>query len=544
VTSDVAPPTRSTRFSLVAALAIAIGCGSESRAPSRIDVTVQVDPALGLDRITLNATAAGKEPISQDLAPPSIPSSTIRWTILVVDLRTALDATIVANGFQGAGTTALVSATASAYLQPGETVAVTLRLDANCAGISCPANQTCKVGDCVPTPVFGDNDGGTGDGGTDTCAPCPNGFGCVAGVCKTTCATSSDCHPDYFCDVTNAACHSDVVSVACGSYHTCAALKDGRVICWGDGNSAGVLGIGTTDAVQGAVQVVGVQNAAVVKANEYSTCVLTAEKTASCWGNYFSPATETFLASTRPIALTTSAGQLTAIKFLELGFDDGCAVTSTGTYCWGSNIGGTLGIVGGDSVYPATLLIGAGIPSLLGMGYSHQVAAYGATSVCPWGTGYVKAGDPNTVYVDPQGQCFDLGAKIAQLALGESTTCVRLEGGAVVCWGINNVGQVGSNASASSVDPPGVQVPGVNASDIAAGIDFTCAIPSASPRTLTCWGHTSSSLRVIAPDLPASVQIVKLGSGVKAYATCGILSDGGLLCWDAFGTPQAVPRTW
>jgi hypothetical protein len=120
----------------------------------------------------------------------------------------------------------------------------------------------------------------------------------------------------------------------------------------------------------------------------------------------------------------------------------------------------------------------------------------------------------------------------------------RLGSGSVVCWGINDVGQVGPNSAAFNVDPPGVLVPGVNALDIAAGIDYTCAIPSANPRTLTCWGHASASARVIAPDLAPGLQIVKIGSGQKAYSTCGILSDGALLCWDAFGTPQAVPATW
>jgi hypothetical protein len=207
-----------------------------------------------------------------------------------------------------------------------------------------------------------------------------------------------------------------VVSVACGSDHTCAALKNGRVMCWGS-NAAGQLGIGTTSDVQGSVQVTGITNAGLVKANEYASCVLTLDGTASCWGNYYADGAETFLATRAPMALTTSSGQLKNIKLLELGMNDGCAVATSGT----------LGRHGGE--YSMRRLVSTGhaliVPVSLTLwnGFSFQVAAYGASSVCPWGSGSV-AGNPSMLYPEPQGQCFDLGTKIAQL-LGEETTCVR-----------------------------------------------------------------------------------------------------------------------
>ena len=73
---------------------------------------------------------------------------------------------------------------------------------ATCSGASVIGKGTCASGACVPPAA----------------QACANGFGCAAGACKTTCTTSDDCHPDYFCESTNAKCHSDVVSVACGSY--------------------------------------------------------------------------------------------------------------------------------------------------------------------------------------------------------------------------------------------------------------------------------------------------------------------------------------
>jgi hypothetical protein len=540
-------------------LLLTIGCGAGSSS-SRIDVAVEVDPALMLSRITVNAMATGKPPISQDLGlpQPSGSAATVHWTILVRDLKTTLDASVIAAGFAGSRSTATVTTAAAVHLLPSETVAVKLRLDAKCAGVDCLAEQTCSLGSCVRRPVFGDTDGGADDGGAPTCgagthacdqacvednspdhcgslcAPCPNGFGCAGGTCKAVCTTSADCHPNYFCDPTSATCHSDVVSVACGSAHTCAALADGRVICWGD-NVAGELGTGTTDAVQGVVDVPGITSATMVKANEYATCALERDGTVVCWGNYFSGnQAETFLSSRSPTLVATSSGTLTNVNLVELGFNDGCAVATSGTYCWGSNSNGELGLNATESVYPATLVISAGVPSLLGMGSAYQVASYGATSICPWGTGQPA----------PQGQCTDVGAKIAQFALGQSTSCARLEDGSVVCWGINNVGQVGAGTTADSVDLPGVRVPGLTAADVAAGIDFACAIPRGDSRTMVCWGHSSAATRVVTPNLAPGLQITKLGAGTKAYSICGVLTDGALLCWDAFGTPLPVPVAW
>jgi hypothetical protein len=87
-------------------------------------------------------------------------------------------------------------------------------------------------------------------------------------------------------------------------------------------------------------------------------------------------------------------------------------------------------------------------------------------------------------------------------------------------------------------------VPGLKASDLVAGTDFSCAIQSDNPRSIACWGHTASAVRFTNPDIAAGLQVAKLGSGDKAFSFCGILTDGALLCWDYSGTPQQVPSTW
>ena len=55
------------------------GCRAGSSGAGRIEVTVDVDHALMLDTVHIEATAAGKPPLSQDL--PLSGATSVRWTI-------------------------------------------------------------------------------------------------------------------------------------------------------------------------------------------------------------------------------------------------------------------------------------------------------------------------------------------------------------------------------------------------------------------------------------------------------------------------------
>jgi alpha-tubulin suppressor-like RCC1 family protein len=74
-------------------------------------------------------------------------------------------------------------------------------------------------------------------------------------------------------------------SIAAGSSHTCAALDDGTVRCWGYGGSTGALGDGT--AGSGAVTAVtatGLTGVSRVVAGWVHTCALGTTGEVHCWG--------------------------------------------------------------------------------------------------------------------------------------------------------------------------------------------------------------------------------------------------------------------
>jgi hypothetical protein len=146
----------------LAALAVA-GCGS-SLPPTSIDVTVNVDAALGLSSITVTATAPGRSRVAQTLqVPPAHGASrvAVRWQLLIPNITKGFEASLVAEGKPSAGT---VTDAVQVGVVPGARVAATMSLTASCVGVSCPAGQTCANHDCRTIPVVG---GSAPDAGAD-----------------------------------------------------------------------------------------------------------------------------------------------------------------------------------------------------------------------------------------------------------------------------------------------------------------------------------------------------------------------------------------
>jgi alpha-tubulin suppressor-like RCC1 family protein len=92
--------------------------------------------------------------------------------------------------------------------------------------------------------------------------------------------------------------------------------------------------------------------------------------------------------------------------------------------------------------------------------------------------------------VPPFGRETSLGEAAVDLAAGVSHTCALLASGAVRCFGLNNLGQVGP-----------------------------------SP------GTPDEEVRAPAPVSGFSGRVVALGAGSSAQHTCAILADGSVACW-------------
>ena len=133
--------------------------------------------------------------------------------------------------------------------------------------------------------------------------------------------------------------------------HTCAVTADGAAFCWGL-NTSGQLGDLTTtySQIPVAVKADGVlsgKSIAQVSAGVSHTCAVTTDGLAYCWGDNANGqlGDGTITQSTVPVAVST-AGVLANKKVAQItaASSSSCAITNEGlAYCWGSNSNGRLG---------------------------------------------------------------------------------------------------------------------------------------------------------------------------------------------------------
>jgi len=191
------------------------------------------------------------------------------------------------------------------------------------------------------------------------------------------------------------------VQVSAGGLHTCALLRDGRVACWGDG-SAGQLGQDESLDSPTPVTVQGLTAAVTqIDAGGYHTCARLADGGVACWG-------ENRFGQLGDGARTTSSGAVRVVglagpaRAVDVGFSFSCALLETGAVqCWGSNELGELG-QGVDDEPPA--------PDS-------------------------PAAPPATV------QGLDRG--VVRIHVAGNHACAEREDGSIVCWGANELGQLG-----------------------------------------------------------------------------------------------------
>jgi alpha-tubulin suppressor-like RCC1 family protein len=146
------------------------------------------------------------------------------------------------------------------------------------------------------------------------------------------------------------------------------------------------------------------------------------------------------------------------------------------------------------------------------------------------GTG--PAADPDAGYV---ADVSPAPRDTVQLAAGGAHTCARTRGGAVLCWGVDERGQLDGHAGPGfALAPVPVRVQLEAASDVDAGGAHTCAVVA---RGVMCWGDArfgqsgrEISDRVLRPGLvPGTGGAVEVTTGVRH--SCARLANGRVLCW-------------
>ena len=324
--------------------------------------------------------------------------------------------------------------------------------------------------------------------------------------------------------------------------HTCALWSDGQLKCWGN-NVAGQLGYGDTQNRGGqpgemgaALPFVDVGESHRVKQVSVGytfTCALLEDATVKCWGDnpVCGPNSDQNcgLGYGDKKARGDGPGEMgdklpaidlgAPVKQLGCGSFNCCALLTNDTIkCWGENVDGNLGYGDTNARGDEPGEMGNDLPPVdvgvtgvatVKMGnavvYQHTCAALKNGTLTCWGanlSGQLGIGDTNSRGDDANEMGTALaavptGQLVADVALGDSSTCALLEGGAVRCWGANATGQLGygdtlTRGNAGNANFPLVQFGGSATSITQAG----AAGPGSLARTcveltdggVKCWG--------------------------------------------------------
>lgn len=310
--------------------------------------------------------------------------------------------------------------------------------------------------------------------------------------------------------------------------NTCAAPAGQPMRCWGD-NASGQIGDDSTMPRLVATAVLGITGARSIGVGHGHTCASSGSRL-DCWGR--NTAGQLGIDSMGP-ALSLTPVEVTllpagTIDDVALGLDHSCAIVEGALYCWGGNGSGQLGLgdnstrvrptlvtlpelavrVDTHSVHTCALLasgaiacfgangegqVGSGTGNVLtpalvpgiadavdvATGSSHTCALRRDGTVWCWGSdafGQIGRGDSGELRVLVPTPTSPIPAEVVQIAAGSAFACARTRGGALYCWGENNLGQAGRNRFTEPYVYEPAQVVGLDPIDeLAAGTAHTCA---------------------------------------------------------------------
>lgn len=269
----------------------------------------------------------------------------------------------------------------------------------------------------------------------------------------------------------------DVLSISAGTFHTCAILESGNVVCWGD-NSQGQLGAGHTERM-GDTETVGqipplnfgqgVIRLDISSISNHS-CAILENREMVCWGSNMHG--QLGLGNNINRGDNSDVSQIESVQvdafalpvYITSGNFNTCALLDNQDMkCWGTNNYGQLGIPGVSSVGINELPIDSPRvnfgDSILGIASANfSTCAIGAThDVKCWGgnnAGQAGVIGPVTVGEDQEVselEYINLGPFRADKVVGGAIhhCALTVDEGQVICWGSNTFGQLGRSTTNS-----------------------------------------------------------------------------------------------
>ncbi|MCB1555305.1 MAG: hypothetical protein KDJ14_16010 [Xanthomonadales bacterium] len=330
-----------------------------------------------------------------------------------------------------------------------------------------------------------------------------------------------------------------LAALGLGESHSCALTQGGVVRCWGM-NVYGQLGDGTTDLGLRPVTARNLGTGVLqVGGGENNSCALTAQHGVKCWGANYSGQLGDGTTTDRLLAVDV-VGLTGGVRSIAVGHRHTCAVTDAGgVKCWGFNFAGQLG--DGQNEDRSTPVDAQGLRSgivQVAAGLRHTCALSGSGAVSCWGdNSYLQLGSD----VDENGTSvptpvIGLGEAAIALDLGNHHSCALMASRRVLCWGRNDLGQLGDGSIIRSNRPVAVQGLLADVQSIGIGQDHGCA--RQADGSLRCWGlnfsgslgngtTTQSFVAQRTQGLSASQQSVDVGE----EHSCSLSDTGGVQCW-------------
>lgn len=357
----------------------------------------------------------------------------------------------------------------------------------------------------------------------------------------------------------------EIASIAAGEDVTCIAFMDGRVRCWGRGDS-GALGGGDSDDLgkdpMGQLPVPDINvGGKVMQLSSGSSfvCARLDTKEVRCWGRNnvgqlgIGKVPEAL--GDEPGEMPTAAVDLGGdVLHIATGQDHACAIVATGKVrCWGYGLHGRLGYGDNTNVsMPSKDVPGIEDARQLALGFMHScVLQQDGTVRCWGGNGFGQLGLGHTSSIGDQAeetpQIVSLGGLAVDIAAGYYHTCARMEAGQVRCWGYGIHGQLGTGSANNLGDDPldvmppaDVELgPGAAVEQVVAGGSSTCA--RLDTGKVKCWGSgangalgSGNTANATKPQgfvqLGDGADVRLLGSHLGSH-TCALLADYTLRCW-------------
>ncbi len=261
-------------------------------------------------------------------------------------------------------------------------------------------------------------------------------------------------------DVTGLA--SGVSAITTGFNHACAIKEDQSLWCWG-GNSDHHLGFADSLARTAPTQVTAIGATAQVtsisagKGFTCATITYPGNQKVYCWGkNDVGQLGRTAAPYGLPSPVSSINFPVGTIHYVvSAGISHACLTTSSGTFCWGSNLYGQLGDetqIGFKDV-PTQVHGNTGVPTAIGGTCDTTCYVLSGHAYC-WGANqYGAVGDGTTFDRNAPRTVSGLNTGVVGIASGNDASFVILSTGAVKAWGSNDWGLLGNGVMPYSLTP-------------------------------------------------------------------------------------------